>query len=238
MENLKTKLITFDKQLKKFVISYGLAAVILVVLLVISVVIREYSESFNQTLRELQRFQMNLVKIKGAATDIRGSLQKVNAIIAPDYFSITSEKQLLAGLDLLKTNARDSIVTITEIAYSETEISLPLTIKGYLKDYSDFVNDIGKLQSYKFPFYTIKSISIRKDDLSRTGQSETKGQSGKGVFVYEITGDLRLPRSSQAVLGRTTDTGGGTGQTTVTPGASGAAGDANTGKPLPAKAIR
>lgn len=77
----------------------------------------------------------SLVKIKGATTDIKDSIRTVNTIIAPDYFTITSEKQLLAGLDLLKTNARDSVVTITEIVYGDSEMSMPLTIRGYLKDY-------------------------------------------------------------------------------------------------------
>ncbi len=237
MENLKAKFVIFDKKLKRFVISYVMAVAVLLMVVAISVVIREYSESFNETLRELQRFQMNLVKIKGATTDIKDSIQTVNTIIAPDYFTITSEKQLLAGLDLLKTNARGSVVTITEIVYGDSEMSLPLTIKGYLKDYSDFVNDIGKLQSYKFPFYTIKSISIKKDDSSTAGQSETKGQGNKGVFVYEIIGDLRLPRSSQMVLGRAAD-GGGSEQPEVVPEVPAALGAKNTEKPVPVRRVR
>ena len=234
------KLAVLDKKLKRLFLFYALVVAVLVVIVSVSVVVREHSLSVNQTLRELRRFQMNLAKVQAAAVDMNDAIQRINGMIPPDYFSISTERQLLTGLDLLKTNARNSVVIISEIVYGDTELSLPVTVKGYLSDYSDFVNEVGRLQSYKFPFYTIKDIAIKKEEATSAAEIETKPSNVRGRFIYEITGELRLPRSSQMVLGRTLEAAG-SGQApapAVPPAASSATGAGNAGTTSPGGRVR
>lgn len=207
MGNILKGLLSSDNRLQKLFFYYVIAGVIFFFVLTICIVIHEYSRSLDQTLLELQKFEMNFGKIKEATKDFNQSVHKIKTMVPPDYFLISSEKQLLTGFDVLKTNAGDSAVTISEILYADEEISLPVTIKGHLKNYSDFVNNTGRLQAYKFPFYSIETVSISKDSASPSAPQEAAGQASKNLFIYEVTGNLKLPRSSQEVLGRTATDG-------------------------------
>jgi hypothetical protein len=128
---------------------------------------------------------------------MKRSVDTINGVISPDYFSNSSEKQLLMGLDALKLNMRDSTITVTEISYKDTEIGLPVVIKGPMRGYTYFVSDIGTLQSLGFPFFTIQDISIKKGEAGTT--KEGGEQIERQEITYEINGELRLPKSSQAL---------------------------------------
>ncbi len=188
MEGLEKKLGLTDKKLRRFFHLYAAAAAVFVVILAICVLAREYTMSFDETARNLEKIRLGLVRIERATKDMHQSIATVEQAVPLRLFAETPQKQLLAGLDDLKNTMKSSVINISDIATKENRIVLPISIRGFMTDYSLFVNDIGKLQAMKFPFMTIQSIVIKKEDAdSATGSGEQKKVRR---IVYEITGEL------------------------------------------------
>jgi hypothetical protein len=197
MENVTDRIFFQDRKLKRLFMSYIVVSIIFLAVIILCIVVREYADSLNETLMGLLSFRSNITRIEDAAIDLKHSVEAANAIISPDYFSNSSEKQLLMGLDVLKTTMKNDTVTVTEILYTDAEISLPVSVRGAMGGYSSFVNDIGKLQSLKFPFLSIKGITIKKDETIQVVK-ETNEIEERKVTTYEINGDLRLPKNDGA----------------------------------------
>jgi hypothetical protein len=84
-------------------------------------------------------------------------------------------------------------VTVTNIEDKGNEIQLPVNIKGPLRDYTTMVNQVGYLQSLKFPFFAINGIKISKSDVQ-----------AKSLTTFEIAGVLKFPKTDS----QTTETMG------------------------------
>ena len=194
MEDITNKIIFQDRKLKRLFISYIIVSVIFLAVVVLCVVVTDYANSLNETLKALLSFRTNVTRIKDVTADMKHSVETINATISHDYFSNSSEKQLLMGLDVLKTTMKNDTVAVTEFLYTDAEISLPVSVRGTMNSYSSFVSDIGKLQSLKFPFLSIKGITIKKGETIQV-VNEANGIGERKATVYEISGDLRLPKS-------------------------------------------
>ena len=104
MENITDKIIFQDRKLKRLFISYIVVSVIFLAVITLCIVVREYADSLNETLKGLLSFRTNITRIKETTIDMKHSVETINATISPDYFSNSSEKQLLMGLDDAKNN--------------------------------------------------------------------------------------------------------------------------------------
>jgi hypothetical protein len=65
-----------------------------------------------------------------------------------------------------------------------------------MNGYSALVSDIGKLQSLKFPFFSVKSMTMKKGETIQV-VNEANEIGEKKVTVYEINGELRLPKNGE-----------------------------------------
>ena len=196
MENITDKIIFQDRKLKRLFMSYIVVSVIFLAVIILCIVVREYADSLNETLKELLSFRTNITRIKDTTVDMKHSVETINATISPDYFSNSSEKQLLMGLDALKTTMKNDAVMVTEFLYTDAEIGLPVSVRGAMNSYSSLVSDIGKLQSLKFPFFSIKGITMKKGETIQV-VNEANEIGERKVTVYEINGELRLPKSGE-----------------------------------------
>jgi hypothetical protein len=196
MENMTDKIIFQDGKLKRLFVSYIVVSVIFLAVITLCVVVKKYADSLNDTLKDLLSFRTNITRIKDTTVDMKHSVETINATISPDYFSNSSEKQLLMGLDELKTTMKNDAVTVTEFLYTDAEIGLPVAVRGVMNSYSSFVSDIGKLQSLKFPFFSMKSMTMKKGETIQV-VNETNEIGEKKVTVYEINGELGLPRNGE-----------------------------------------
>jgi hypothetical protein len=196
MENITNNIIFQDRKLKKLFISYVVVCVLFLAVIILCIVVREYANSLNETLKELLSFRNNITRIRDTTIDMKHSVETINTTISPDYFSNSSEKQLLMGLDELKTTMKNDAVTVTEFLYIDTEIGLPVSIRGVMNGYSALVSDIGKLQSLKFPFFSVKSMTMKKGETIQV-VNEANEIGEKKVTAYEINGELRLPKSGE-----------------------------------------
>jgi hypothetical protein len=196
MENITDKIIFQDRKLKRLFISYIAVSVIFLAVIILCIVVREYADSLNETLKGLLSFRTNITRIKDTTIDIKHSVETINATISSDYFSNSSEKQLLMGLDALKTTMKNDTVMVTEFLYTDAEIGLPVSVRGIMGSYSSLVSDIGKLQSLKFPFFPIKGITMKKGETIQVVKAANEIGERKAT-VYEINGELRLPKNSE-----------------------------------------
>jgi hypothetical protein len=196
MENITNKLIFQDRKLKKLFISYIIVCVIFLIVVTLSVIVREYSDSLNETLKALLSFRSNITRIKDATVDMKRSVETMNAAVSSDYFSNSSEKQVLMGLDTLKTIMKNDTIMVTEFSYTDTEISLPVSVRGTMNSYSSLVSDMGKLQSLKFPFLSTRGIAIKKGETIQAVKGANEIEEKKAT-IYEINGELRLPKSTE-----------------------------------------
>lgn len=188
MESIEKKTGITDRKLQRFLRLYIAASAVFIVILAVCVLAKEYAMSFDETSKNLERIRLGLVRIERATRDMQQSIVAVEQVVPLRLFAETPQRQLLAGLDDLKSSMKGSVINISDISAKENKIVLPISIKGFITDYSLFVNDVGKLQAMRFPFMAIQSIVIRKED-SVSGQGPG-GQKKPQHIVYEITGEL------------------------------------------------
>lgn len=187
MEDLTTKIGIKDKKLQRLLVVYGAFSVLFLAILAAGILLSDYARSNNETEKNLERIRSGLVRIEGATKEIRGSIVTVEKTIPVSIFKESPELQVLSGLDDLKGAMRYASIHVTEIGATDNKIVLPVTIRGFLADYSTFVNDVGRLQAMRFPFMNIRGIQINKEE---TGNTAPAGQKRSGRVVYEITGEL------------------------------------------------
>ena len=90
---------------------------IFLAVITLCIVVRKYADSLNATLKDLLSFRTNITRINETTIDMKHSVETINATISPDYFSNSSEKQLLMGLaeDELR-HERELLVQFKEIS--------------------------------------------------------------------------------------------------------------------------
>jgi hypothetical protein len=181
-----------DSKLKRLFIYYLYAASVFIIVLLACLITGEYARSMDETLTSLAKLRSNLIKISDFTTDMKKTIAASNNIIPSHFFSDTPEKSLLMSLDTVKATMLHTELVVPGFITKEGDMSLPVTIKGFVGHYPTFINNIGRLQGMKFPFFSIHSLIMRKTEAAA---SEKKGERQR--VVYEIMGDLRLPAETQ-----------------------------------------
>jgi hypothetical protein len=196
MENPIKRIPVTDNKLKKLFAYYLYAASVFIIILLLCLIEREYAGSLDETLNSLAKLRSSLIRISNFTADMKKTIAASGSVIPSHYFIDTPEKSLLVSLDTLKTTMPNSEITVSGSITKDGEVSLPVTIKGLVGDYSLFINNIGRLQAMKFPFFSIQSLIMKKAAITA---SEKKSE--KQLVVYEIIGELRLPKEVQTTEG-------------------------------------
>jgi len=183
------------KSFRKSVKLYIITGIIFIFFLSAGIILNKYTHSLYETSEKFQEFNIKYFNIMGAITDIDRTITIIKRMLPGEYDTRTPEEFIFMGLDDIKSMFSDAEVTITNIEDRGNDVQLPVVIKSTLKDYSLFVNQVGYLQSLKFPFFSISAIKISKGDEKSSAYS-----------TYEITGILKFPRAtvSQATVPVTT----------------------------------
>ncbi len=192
MENPIKRVPVTDNKLKRLFTYYLYAASVFLIILLLCLVAGEYARSLDETLNSLAKLSSGLIRISDFTADMKKTIAASDSVIPSHYFVDTPEKSLLMSLDTLKTTMPNTEITVSGFITKEGEMSLPVTIKGFVGDYSIFVNNIGRLQVMKFPFFSIQSLIMKK-----TAVTASEKKSGKQLVAYEIIGELRLPKETQ-----------------------------------------
>ena len=197
MENpIIKKMQVTDSRLKKLLTYYLYAAFIFIVILLLGLITGEYARSLDETLNSLTKLRNSLIKISDFTGDMKKTIAASGKVIPANYFVDAPEKSLMMSLDTLKATMPNTVLAVSGFAATEGEVNLPVTMKGFVDDFTTFVNNIGKLQAMKFPFFSINGLVMRK-----TAVMTSDKKSEQQRVAYEIAGELRLPKEAQAAGG-------------------------------------
>ncbi len=172
------------KTLRKLSYYYILSGVLFALIVSGGIIAKKYAKSLYETSDKLQEFNIQYIKIINATVDSERASQTIKALLPPGFDTRLPAEFILILLDDLKSRMGDANITITKIEDRKDEVQLPVTIKSPLKDYTAFVNQVGYLQSLRFPFFAISSVKISKTIDKGTVQA-----------TFEITGALKYPKA-------------------------------------------
>lgn len=193
MENMMTYSPEVYKKLKKLFTYYIVTGIIFTLILSCAIMIKKYTNSLYETYDSLLEFNIRYLKIKSAIKDVDESIKTIKMLLPANLDAHSPEEFILITLDDLKYRMDKAYVTVTNIEDKGNEIQLPVNIKGPLRDYTTMVNQVGYLQSLKFPFFAINGIKISKSDVQ-----------AKSLTTFEIAGVLKFPKTDS----QTTETMG------------------------------
>lgn len=192
METMTPPLTEAKGQLRKSVFLYVLSGIFLIAALSGAILIKKYTDSLYATFDRLQEFSVQYIKVRSAIDDIEKSVSLMKGLLPQDFDGQAMEEHMLLALDDLKTKAGAAELIIANIEDKGADLQLPVAIRAQLKDYTSLVNYISYLQSLKFPFFSVSSLKLqRNDDPTMSSPS------------YEIKGILKFPKSSSGSQGAT-----------------------------------
>ena len=174
------------EQITKY-IRYNLAIGIFASLVVFSTLaLNKYIDSLDDTVNKLETVKINLSKMAAESQKIDMVLSKIKgSFLPPDFYTKPADYQIFRAVDDLKSRFASSDVAITNIEDKGNLLVLPVNITGNVKNYTDFINEVGYLSGLKFPFFSINSVSLfKKEEKDRT------------VVSYTISGMFRMPKNS------------------------------------------
>ncbi|MBF0505611.1 MAG: hypothetical protein HQL09_02145 [Nitrospirae bacterium] len=167
-------------------IRYLASGLVFTIIMSSVVLCNRYGDSIAATVDVLQKAKLNLMNVRDVGRAVDSALSGVKAALPSNILSGTPEESLFAGLDDLKSRMKDADVTVDNTEQKSDEIRLPVQIRSDMKNYTDFVNTVGYLQSLRFPFFSITNISL-------TQMQEKKEWAS---VRYEIKGALRMPKGA------------------------------------------
>lgn len=170
-----------DTKLKKLLFYYAVSALFATILISGSVLTEAYIMSLSDTLDKFQTLKINSIKMKEASKKAGETLAAVRTAFSSYDKTEAMEGTLLTTVDSIKERMKGADVTVTNFEKKGSEIELPLTVSGAMRDYADFINHIGYLQSLPSPIFYMSGVTI-------TDQSDEKN----AVINFEIRGTLKM----------------------------------------------
>jgi hypothetical protein len=142
--------ILYNARLKRLLVYYITAGVLSACILSGIIILKKYEVSFSDTIKKLQTVKKNFARTGDIIKDMNLSAAAVRVVIPSDFMAKAPEDLIFIGLDDIKSRFGDAEISITNLEYRGEEVSLPVNIKGGMKDYMTLVNNCGYLPSSHF----------------------------------------------------------------------------------------
>ena len=185
MEDVKGK--SFVKgRMKRYFRYYVVGYLFFLLVLSGVLVLNNHITFLEATLDRLLAKKTTIIRLRDTIRYVKGTLSEAGTLIPADQSNELTAKYLYTGLDKLKGYIGKGQLVISNPDDKGNEITMPITITGNVGDYAGFVAIVGNLQTMRFPFVTLSSITI----------AETVESDGNGGITYEITGALAMPKFS------------------------------------------
>ena len=162
---------------------YLVSGVLLSFVVAGTIMMSQYHGSLKDTVHQLERVQGKLSEMDAASDGIDRVLFRIKRFISPDFYTRSAEEKMFLALDEIKFLWKGAQVSITDLEDKGGVVSLPVHITGPFGAYAEFINNIGTLMEFKFPFFTINDVSL----------SRKENEKGAGV-LYVIHGALQMPK--------------------------------------------
>jgi hypothetical protein len=170
-----------DRKVKRLLILYIASALCCTLVFCGGILADRYASSLLKSYDLFQTIKVRKVNMKEAIKNIDLAISQVRTEMPGGMSAETTEAEVLLALDILKSRLKSSSISIDALEKNENDVILPVVIRGALSDYQTFMNDLGYLQSLKFPFFVIHSLSLDKLEREK-----------KELVVFEIKGVLTM----------------------------------------------
>jgi hypothetical protein len=119
--------------------------------------------------------------MKNTIRDIDNTIIKIKKEMPGDLTEEMVIAEILYTIDTFKVDFGRYILSIQPIEKKDSNILLPVTIRGPIFNYESFINDIAHIQHLRHPFFVINDLSIEKRE-----------QEAKSIVIFEIKGYLTM----------------------------------------------
>lgn len=174
----------YYKYLKNSFPVYIISGILLGFAVLSLVTIHRYNNNLRDTLDTVKN-----INIK--EENIKKEINRADKLIEyfKDNFGVTGteinpESLILHALDEMKTHLNTASITVSRFEEASGEKQLPVEIKIPVNSYRMIIDYVGYIESFRFPKYSVKNLSI------------TKEQSG-GV-VLNIQGGFVIPMKANS----------------------------------------
>ncbi len=183
------------EQLKKIIIYHLIAGIVFSFVLFTAIALNKYEDSVLNGISKNMSIKTKIIKMRQARADMeseikhmKSEIKYMESVLLSDFTSMAPEEFISMALDDIKANLlpwTQLRVGNIEEEDSEVYVSVEMTIPVY--DYTTLLNYIGYLESLKFPYYTIKNVTM------------TKLQDQPEEVICDIRGILRMPILSKGI---------------------------------------
>ncbi len=140
------------RELKKIIIYHLVTGIIFSIILLSVLMLNKYGNSMVDAVSRLELIKTNTLKMKHSAVDIESRIKHIESLLPDDFYTRSLHELIFLALDDIKTALKRSEVTVTNFDEKMGTVSLPVSIKIPTDSYAMLINNIGYLQSLKFPY--------------------------------------------------------------------------------------
>ncbi len=173
----------YFRYLKKGLYFYVAGGMLFGLALLALVVLYRYNNSLNKVLDTANA-------VSGKQGELSKEIGEIDALVKylMDNFSLdspnaNSEKIILRAFDDMKTRLDSASLTAARFEDANGEKKLPVEIKILVKNYKMIIDDVGYMESFRFPDYRIRNLSITKEQT--------------GGVALTIQGEFVIPLKEQ-----------------------------------------
>ncbi len=151
-----------DKRLKKLIFYQAVTALFTVILVSGALLSEKYVATLSDTVNQFQVLRINSITMKEATRNMRATSQSVMSLTPRYYNPEEMEGAILSALDSIKSRMEGVSITVAHFDRKDNEMTLPVTLRGPIRDYRNFLDNIGYLQSLVSPLFFIEMLSLSK----------------------------------------------------------------------------
>jgi hypothetical protein len=152
-----------EQKLKRYYRVYILGAVLFTVTLSFAFVVQRYSSEMRNTVDKLETLSGSSVRVKKATQSACDSMARIREDIPPAYLSNPVENVIFQAVDTIMERAKNAEVTVESLQDKGDEIDIPVTLKGSLGDYAEFLRMLHFLESLQFPFFSTTELMLTQE---------------------------------------------------------------------------
>lgn len=167
-------------ELERTITRHLVAGITLSVIIFSVIALGKYKNSLLDATSRSELIRINALKMKENTIHMDSVIKRMNSLLPHDYYSKSHRELLLLALDNIKMTIKGSVITVTNFDEKADEITLPVNISIPVDDYVSLVNNIGYLQSMRFPHFVIKNVVMER-------------AADSGTIICRIDGLLKMP---------------------------------------------
>lgn len=179
MEELKGESF-LRRRLKSFIPYYAGACILFLTVLAGVILLHGYMASLDTTLEKLCERKASAARVRADIKRVQGFLNEARGVISVNQADDSSLRFIYSGLDEVKACLGQGQMTVSNVEDKGDEYVMPLTLTGPIRDYQTFVAGLSKLQTMRFPFFTIANVTL----------TQGAGAENDSPISYEVKGVL------------------------------------------------